>query len=188
MFQFLECGRQIRHGSAPWIQTPHQHDVDFPPPRRFQQFFSCFPLRRTGANLTNLQRARSSNHDGQHTRAGPDFASRESADHSWKCGHTGQHETFSAVCVAGQKRGRIWLSRMPRLARTSSGLFRLAAVDPFRPGSIQHTYAASLRATRDDENGLIRAFSRQRGHFYFASTALRPRLTSRFDARYHTDA
>src|SRR5262245_26852549 len=55
MFELLKCGQQIRHRSAPPIQAPHQHHVDFPPARRFQQSLSCLPPGRTGADLTHLE-------------------------------------------------------------------------------------------------------------------------------------
>jgi hypothetical protein len=35
--QFLESCQQVRHGSAPTLQAPHQHHVDFAATRRIQQ-------------------------------------------------------------------------------------------------------------------------------------------------------
>src|SRR5262245_35168142 len=55
MFQFLEGSQQIRYRSAPAIQSPHQHDVDLPPPCRIQQLFPKLPLRSATADLLYLQ-------------------------------------------------------------------------------------------------------------------------------------
>src|SRR5215813_10847912 len=54
MLQFLERGQQIRHRSAPAVQSPDQHDVNLPPADGFQQSLPRFALRRTRANLADV--------------------------------------------------------------------------------------------------------------------------------------
>ena len=54
MLQFLERRNQIRHGPAPAIQAPHQHDIDFAAARSSEQLFAQFALRRAGADLFDL--------------------------------------------------------------------------------------------------------------------------------------
>jgi hypothetical protein len=38
MLQFLQSGEQIGDRSSPAVQPPHQHHIDLPAPRSFQQF------------------------------------------------------------------------------------------------------------------------------------------------------
>lgn len=51
---FLKCRQQVRHGSAPTIQAPHQHDIDLPAARRLQQLLPQFPLRTGICRPTRL--------------------------------------------------------------------------------------------------------------------------------------
>ena len=37
MLQLLKCCKQVGDRSSPAIQPPHQHNIDLPPPRSFQQ-------------------------------------------------------------------------------------------------------------------------------------------------------
>src|SRR5215208_3638603 len=55
IFQFLECGHQIRQRPAPPVQTPDEYDVDFTAPRRFDQLPPQFALGSAGADFLDLQ-------------------------------------------------------------------------------------------------------------------------------------
>ena len=55
MLKFLERRNQVSHGSAPAIQAPHQHDIDFAPSCRGDQGCASFPLCRAGADLFDLR-------------------------------------------------------------------------------------------------------------------------------------
>jgi hypothetical protein len=58
MIEFLQGGQQVCHGSAPTVQAPYQHHVDFPTARSLQQFLASLPLRGPGAHLANLHHDR----------------------------------------------------------------------------------------------------------------------------------
>ena len=55
VLQFLECRQQVRNGPAPAVQTPHQHDIDFPPASGLQQFLAGFSPHCPRVHLTHLQ-------------------------------------------------------------------------------------------------------------------------------------
>jgi hypothetical protein len=55
MLQFLERRQQICDGPAPAIQSPDQHQVDFPATGGFQQFLAGFSFRRARVYLADLQ-------------------------------------------------------------------------------------------------------------------------------------
>ena len=49
--QFPQRGNQIRNGSAPAVQPPFRHDINFPPPRGVEQLFAERPRHSAGARL-----------------------------------------------------------------------------------------------------------------------------------------
>jgi hypothetical protein len=114
MIQFLKCGQQICYRSVPAIQAPHQHDIDFPPPLRFQQSLSCLSHRRAGADFTYLQRDHPTTAVGILAH-GPVLHGESLLIIGWRPGHRSPHETFSLACVTGRKRGRILLCERPVL-------------------------------------------------------------------------
>jgi hypothetical protein len=69
-------------------------------------------------------------------------ATEGSADRLWTRGHRGQAETFSAVCVTGQKHLSIFGCRKARFTGISECPIGLAAEDRFRPCSGSSYYAA----------------------------------------------
>src|SRR5450759_67374 len=54
MLQFLESCQQVRHRSAPSVQPPHQHHIDFAAARRLQQLLPQLPLRGAATDLFHL--------------------------------------------------------------------------------------------------------------------------------------
>ena len=54
MLQFLKCNEQIGDRSSPAIEPPHQHDIDLPAPRSFQQPLPQLALDRTGSDFLHL--------------------------------------------------------------------------------------------------------------------------------------
>jgi len=52
---FLRSRQQVRHRPTPAVQSPYQHCVDFTAARGLQQFLTRLSLRRTRANLADLQ-------------------------------------------------------------------------------------------------------------------------------------
>jgi hypothetical protein len=59
MFEFLERCQQICHRTAPAVQPPDQHDVDFPAASGLEQFLTNLSPHCTGTDLADLQGNRS---------------------------------------------------------------------------------------------------------------------------------
>ena len=56
MLQFLKRRQKVRHGAAPTVEAPNQHNIDFAASRRLQQLLPKLSLGCTAADLLHLQR------------------------------------------------------------------------------------------------------------------------------------
>jgi hypothetical protein len=146
MFQFLECGQQIRYRSAPAVQPPDQHDIDLPAARRFQRLLASLPLRRAGTYLSYL-------HRNGPTPPGGIFAHGVALHR--KCllvirGNAGlqtRPEHFRRFSVPGQKRGRI-LPFREAVSRSKSLIQRHFSLRTFEESSQKLTLCRRMSLRR----------------------------------------